>query len=146
MVANELRRDGPNSFDNDNFAVILDTFRDRRNGFMFQTNPLGAVNDQLMTDEGAVSNRDWNTVWDLRTSRDRRLVGGDGHPVRLAAVPAGPGADLGYQLPAQPAGENGIHLPRADPRLCGPAGPRRACRWPPRWSASRSRSRFATSR
>ena len=32
MVANELRRDGPNQFDNDNFAVIFDTFRDRRNG------------------------------------------------------------------------------------------------------------------
>ena len=70
LVANELRRDGPNQFDNDNFAVILDTFRDRRNGFMFQTNPLGSVNDQLMTDEGAGSNRDWNTVWDLRASRD----------------------------------------------------------------------------
>ena len=70
LVANELRRDGPNQFDNDNFAVIFDTFRDRRNGFMFQTNPLGSVNDQLMTDEGAGSNRDWNTVWDLRSSRD----------------------------------------------------------------------------
>lgn len=70
MVATDLRRDGPSTFDNDNFAVIFDTFRDRRNGFMFQTNPLGAINDQLMTDDGAGSNRDWNTVWDLRTSRD----------------------------------------------------------------------------
>lgn len=70
MVANELRRDGPNMFDNDSFAVIFDTFRDRRNGFMFQTNPLGAVNDSLMTDEGAVSNRDWNTVWEVKASRD----------------------------------------------------------------------------
>lgn len=79
MVANELRRDGPNQFENDNFAVILDTFRDRRNGFMFQTNPLGAVNDQLMTDEGAVSNRDWNTVWNVRTARDA-----DGWTVEMA--------------------------------------------------------------
>lgn len=70
LVANDLRRDGPSQFDNDNFAVIFDTFLDRRNGFMFQTNPLGSINDQLMTDEGAGSNRDWNAVWDLRTSRD----------------------------------------------------------------------------
>jgi hypothetical protein len=70
LVANELRRDAQNMFENDNFAVIFDTFHDRRNGFMFQTNPLGSINDQLMTDEGAGSNRDWNTVWDLRTSRD----------------------------------------------------------------------------
>ncbi len=72
LVANELRRDAQNMFENDNFAVIFDTFHDRRNGFMFQTNPLGSINDQLMTDEGAGSNRDWNTVWDLRTSHDER--------------------------------------------------------------------------
>jgi hypothetical protein len=70
MVANELRRDGQNTFDNDNFAVILDTFRDRRNGFLFQTNPIGVIVDQQMTDEGASFNRDWNTVWEVRTTRD----------------------------------------------------------------------------
>lgn len=70
LIGRELRRDGQNMFDNDNFAVLLDTFLDRRSGFMFQTNPVGAINDQLMTDDGAGSNRDWNTVWSLRTARD----------------------------------------------------------------------------
>ena len=70
MVANELRRDGQNVFDNDNFAVVLDTFRDRRNGVVFQTNPIGVIVDQQITDEGASFNRDWNTVWEVRTSRD----------------------------------------------------------------------------
>ena len=42
-IANEMRRDNRNIFGNENFAIILDTFYDRRNGFMFQTNPLGAL-------------------------------------------------------------------------------------------------------
>jgi hypothetical protein len=71
LIGHELRRDAQTMFDNDNFAVVFDTFLDRRSGIMFQTNPVGAVNDQLMTDDGAGSNRDWNTVFTVRTSRDR---------------------------------------------------------------------------
>ncbi len=70
IVANDMRRDGQNVPRNDNFSVVLDTFRDRRNGVQFTTNPVGAVSDQQMTDEGASINRDWNTVWDVRSSRD----------------------------------------------------------------------------
>ena len=69
VVANDMRRDGENIFRNDNLGVVLDTFRDRRNGLIFQTNPLGAVGDQQMTDEGGGFNRDWNTVWEVRTGR-----------------------------------------------------------------------------
>jgi len=65
-VANELRRDHFNLFDNDNFAVILDTFHDKRNGYLFYTTPLGALFDGMVTDEGN-TNRDWNTVWEAKT-------------------------------------------------------------------------------
>lgn len=68
MVANEMRRDHQNVGENESFAVILDTFHDRRNGFFFQTNPLGALRDGLITDE-RTANFDWNTVWDVRTAR-----------------------------------------------------------------------------
>jgi hypothetical protein len=67
MVANELRRDG-NVTQNENFVVILDTFYDHRNGFFFQTNPLGAVREQAITDEGN-PNASWNTVWEVKTGR-----------------------------------------------------------------------------
>ena len=67
MVANELRRDHQNIFQNESFAVLLDTFHDRRNGFFFQTNALGALRDGLITDERS-ANFDWNTVWDVKTS------------------------------------------------------------------------------
>ncbi len=67
-VANELRRDTNQLRQNDAFGVILDTFYDRRNGFLFYTNPLGARADQAVTDEGNL-NADWNPVWNVRTGR-----------------------------------------------------------------------------
>ena len=68
IVANEMRRDNRNIFNNANFAVIFDTFHDRRNGFLFYTNPLGAIFDAQVTDERNL-NSDWNTVWDVKTGR-----------------------------------------------------------------------------
>jgi len=67
-VANEMRRDGNQIRQNDNFGVILDTFYDKRNGTIFYTNPLGGLMDIQVTNE-ANSNQDWNTVWDVRTGR-----------------------------------------------------------------------------
>jgi len=67
-VANELRRDTNQLRQNDTFGVILDTFYDRRNGYLFYTNPLGARADQAVTDEGNL-NADWNPVWNVRTGR-----------------------------------------------------------------------------
>ncbi|MGH9462674.1 MAG: DUF5916 domain-containing protein, partial [Vicinamibacteria bacterium] len=68
MVANEMRRDNAGIFQNENLAVLIDTFYDRRNGFQFQVNPLAALRDQLIGDEGQALNVDWNTVWDAKTS------------------------------------------------------------------------------
>ncbi|MCY4027466.1 MAG: DUF5916 domain-containing protein, partial [Acidobacteria bacterium] len=67
-VANELRRDTRQLRQNDTFAVILDTFYDRRNAVAFYTNPLGALADFQITNEGN-PNSDWNPIWDVRTGR-----------------------------------------------------------------------------
>ena len=48
--------------------VSFDTFYDRRSGFAFYTNPLGARADYSVVDEGA-SNTDWNPVWTSKTGR-----------------------------------------------------------------------------
>jgi len=69
MVVNEMRRDNSNIYQNENFVVVLDTYYDRRNAFLFQTNPLGGLRDGLVTDERD-HNVDWSTVWDVRTERD----------------------------------------------------------------------------
>jgi hypothetical protein len=66
-VLTELRRDQNNIIQNENFTVVFDTFRDRRNGFFFQTNALGAVRDQTIVDDAL--NTSWNGVWDVRTGR-----------------------------------------------------------------------------
>jgi hypothetical protein len=67
-VANEMRRDGNQIRQNDNFGVIFDTFHDLRNGTIFYTNPLGGMMDIQVTNE-ANSNQDWNTIWAVRTGR-----------------------------------------------------------------------------
>ncbi len=68
-IANEMRRDGQNLINNENFGVILDTFYDRRNGFLFHVSAAGGMFDGYITDERD-NNRDWNTVWTARTRRD----------------------------------------------------------------------------
>ena len=65
-ISNELRRDTNQLRNNDHIGVMFDTFYDRRSGFMFYTNPLGALADYSVIDEGG-SNTDWNPVWESRT-------------------------------------------------------------------------------
>ncbi|MBI3940256.1 MAG: carbohydrate binding family 9 domain-containing protein [Acidobacteria bacterium] len=63
MVLGEMRRDGTGVTQSENFAVVIDTFHDLRNGFWFQTNPSGAIRDQTIIDEA--QNQDWNTIVDV---------------------------------------------------------------------------------
>jgi len=68
IIANEMRRDSNNIFQNDNVQIVIDTFYDRRSGVLFQTNALGALSDQEVSDERNF-NRDWNAVWDVKAAR-----------------------------------------------------------------------------
>ena len=78
VTATEMRRDADRLFDEDNFQVILDTFHDSRNGYMFLTTPLGAKLEQQVFDEGegggrgttANVNRNWEGVWDAAARID----------------------------------------------------------------------------
>jgi len=67
-IANEMRRDASQLRRNDSFGLILDTFHDRRNGFLFYVTPIGGLADEWVTDE-RTPNTDWNAVWDARTGR-----------------------------------------------------------------------------
>ena len=72
VIATEMRRDADRLFDEDNFQIIIDTFHDSRNGYMFLTTPLGAKLEQQVFDEGEGGgrgttsnvNRNWDGVWD----------------------------------------------------------------------------------
>ena len=69
ILTNSLREDFDPQ-DDDSFEIILDTFLDNRNGYLFSTNPHGAKRDAQVTDEGREINIDWDTVWDVRTQRN----------------------------------------------------------------------------
>jgi hypothetical protein len=68
IVSNEMRRDNVNQRSHDNVGVMLDTFHDRRNGFLFSITPVGGFTDATFANEGSF-NPNWNTVWENKTSR-----------------------------------------------------------------------------
>ncbi len=64
ILARERRRD--NSLENDDtISIVLDTFHDHRNSFLFRTNPLGTQYDALITDEGNTINENWDEQWSV---------------------------------------------------------------------------------
>jgi len=77
IVATEMRRDSDRLLDEDNFQIILDTFNDSRNGYMFVTTPLGAKLEQQISEEGEGNtriglglvnsniNKNWDGIWDV---------------------------------------------------------------------------------
>ncbi|MBI4445211.1 MAG: carbohydrate binding family 9 domain-containing protein [Acidobacteria bacterium] len=93
IVDVQSRRDGDLS-DSDSILIILDTYHDRRNGFLFGTNPSGIQYDAQIMAEGvsggqmtaagvgrsaggttqrgnvAAVNLNWDADWKVQTSRD----------------------------------------------------------------------------
>lgn len=67
LIAKELKRDFDHSID-DNFEIIIDTYNDDRNGFLFVTNPNGAREDAQVLDNGASVNKFYNGVWNVKTT------------------------------------------------------------------------------
>jgi hypothetical protein len=66
IIAKSMKRDFSWGTE-DNFEMIISTFNDNRNSFLFVTNPNGALADALILNEGQGFNKDWNGVWDVRT-------------------------------------------------------------------------------
>ena len=93
----------------DAVLLLLDPFLDRRNAFVFGTNPNGAEHDALIADERESFNTDWRGVWRVAAQRvGGGLVGGVRHPVPLPALPARR-ARLGLQrLPDAAPQERGV--------------------------------------
>ena len=51
----------------DNFQIMISPFNDNRSGYLFVVNPNGARAD-LQVNGGERANKDWNGVWDVKTS------------------------------------------------------------------------------
>ena len=77
LIVNDIRKDF-NSAEQDSFELILDTFADRRNGFVFMTNAAGAKFDAQIANEGREVNPSWDAVWTVAAKR-----GSDGWSVEM---------------------------------------------------------------
>ena len=112
-VANEMRRDTSQLRQNDTFAVLFDTFHDRRNGYIFYANAIGGLADSQVTDEGP-PNVDWNTVWDVRTGDfDGGWTIEMAIPFKSLRYQPGPRSDVGHQPAPRRALEERVVVPRA---------------------------------
>ena len=69
LIVNDIRKDFTPG-EQDTFEVLLDTFADRRNGFVFATNPAGARSDTQIANEGRDVNTNWDAVWSVATKVD----------------------------------------------------------------------------
>jgi len=77
IIANDKRRDSSDIYNNDHFQIMLDTFHDRRNGYIFIINPLGAKLDLQVRKEGKPEggyhianpnvNINWDGVWEVES-------------------------------------------------------------------------------
>ena len=68
IIATEMRRDASLGAD-DYIRFIIGPFFDRRNGYLFEMNALGARGDALIEDNEGVR-RDWDGIWSGRASID----------------------------------------------------------------------------
>jgi len=66
IIINDIRKDFVTG-EQDSFEMILDTFADRRNGFVFAVNAVGAKSDSQIANEGRDVNASWDAVWSVAT-------------------------------------------------------------------------------
>ena len=106
MVGNEMRHDSSNLIQNEHVAIILDTFNDDRNGFLFLVNVLGGMLEEVFANEGNPS-RDWNTVWDAATARfDQGWTLEVAIPFKSLRYEPGAGHTWGININRQPYHKN----------------------------------------
>jgi hypothetical protein len=51
----------------DNIKIVLDTYQDGRNGYIFSVNPNAARYDALVSNNGSLENANWDVIWEAKT-------------------------------------------------------------------------------
>ena len=136
MVANEMRRDGARVPRNEDFAFSFDTFHDRRNGFNFEITPIGGRLDTEIINDGAVSNRDWNPVWEAVAARFDHGWNVETRIPFKSLRYGRAGSSLGFQVRRMVRWKNEISLHHPHSGRDWRAWPPITCHCRPRWSAS----------
>jgi len=68
IAALTMQRDALLAAD-DHLLIVIDPYRDRRYGYLFEVNPLGAMADSLIS-FSTRPNRDWDGLWDAAATID----------------------------------------------------------------------------
>jgi hypothetical protein len=63
ITAKEMARDVSLGND-DRVQVILDTYLDHRNAYWFQIGPRGSIGDAIVSENGAILNKQWDGLWE----------------------------------------------------------------------------------
>lgn len=67
----QLQRDG--DLDSDDYiTIVLDTFGEKRSGYFFQVNPVGAKRDGLLEPFRGADRVEWDGIWHAHARRDDR--------------------------------------------------------------------------
>ncbi|MHB9027342.1 MAG: carbohydrate binding family 9 domain-containing protein [Candidatus Latescibacterota bacterium] len=67
LISTVLQRDGAVNGYDDHFGFRLDTFHNHRDLYYFYINPKGTRLDGHASDEGVVSDNNWDGVWEVKT-------------------------------------------------------------------------------
>ncbi len=67
LISTVLQRDGEVNGYDDHFAFRLDTLHNHRDLYYFYINPKGTKLDGHASDEGVVSDNNWDGVWEVKT-------------------------------------------------------------------------------
>jgi len=68
LTANKMQRDF-SYWTDDDLEIIIDTYGDKRNGYLFVTNPNAARADAMVSRNGNSINRDWDGVWNVKVQK-----------------------------------------------------------------------------
>jgi len=78
IVVNDITRDFF-TLDSDGFQIVIDTFNDNRNAFLFAANPAAGRFDMQIGNDGNAGNTSWDGIWYVET-----LVDEEGWHVEMA--------------------------------------------------------------
>ena len=70
IIGTQMSRDADLTAD-DRVEILIDSFRDRHNAFYFATNPLGALVDALIVENGEIRTA-WDAIWLVRARRTEK--------------------------------------------------------------------------
>ena len=62
ITVSELLRDASTPSD-DRIHILLDTYFDHRNSYLFRITSLGAIQDAIISQNGTIQNNNWNGLW-----------------------------------------------------------------------------------